>query len=189
MPDKYREQTSPLNVQRIGGVTMAENPVSTRPPLARKPHRYKVDEGLDVRFLCHANSTHVLQTLWRGLQRVHKYSLRRLLKFVTHQSIMRRSRKQSSWRWCFYGMGRALNRGGGGRGRAHKHRDSFCMGTADQRHYRIGPHFPYEPVPFTANSNQPTNHTHQRHRRGDWMADYPDTQSPRGSLCVVGPEA
>src|SRR5215207_9654441 len=46
---------------------MAENPVSTRPPLARKPHRYKVDEGLDVRFLCHANSTHVLQTLWRGL--------------------------------------------------------------------------------------------------------------------------
>src|SRR5215203_2277524 len=67
MPDKYREQTSPLNVQRIGGVTMAENPVSTRPPLARKPHRYKVDEGLDVRFLCHANSTHVLQTLWRGL--------------------------------------------------------------------------------------------------------------------------
>src|SRR5215216_2761223 len=60
-------QTSPLNVQRIGGVTMAENPVSTRPTLARKPHRYKVDEGLDVRFLCHANSTHVLQTLWRGL--------------------------------------------------------------------------------------------------------------------------
>src|SRR5215216_5554334 len=48
---------------------MAENPVSTRPPLARKPHRYKVDEGLDVRFLCHANSTHVLQTLWRGLAR------------------------------------------------------------------------------------------------------------------------
>src|SRR5215210_101987 len=46
---------------------MAENPVSTRPPLARKPHRYKVDEGLDVRFLCHANSAHVLQTLWRGL--------------------------------------------------------------------------------------------------------------------------
>src|SRR5215218_4074877 len=58
-----------LNVQRIGGVTMAENPVSTRPPLARKPHRYKVDEGLDVRFLCHANSTHVLQTLWQGLSR------------------------------------------------------------------------------------------------------------------------
>src|SRR5215204_7700595 len=68
MPNsKGAGQTSPLNVQRIGGVTMAENPVSTRPPLARKPHRYKVDEGLDVRFLCHANSTHVLQTLWRGL--------------------------------------------------------------------------------------------------------------------------
>src|SRR5215213_9982809 len=69
MPFSYLldSQTSPLNVQRIGGVTMAENPVSTRPTLARKPHRYKVDEGLDVRFLCHANSTHVLQTLWRGL--------------------------------------------------------------------------------------------------------------------------
>src|SRR5829696_8450127 len=33
----FEQQTSPLNVQRIGGVTMAENPVSTRPPLARKP--------------------------------------------------------------------------------------------------------------------------------------------------------
>src|SRR5215204_2419568 len=56
-------QTSPLNVRRIGGVTMAENHVSMRPSLAGKPHRYKVDEGLVVRFLCHANSTHVLQTL------------------------------------------------------------------------------------------------------------------------------
>jgi hypothetical protein len=46
---------------------MAENLVSTRPLLARKPHRYQVDVGVDVRFLCHANSTHVLQTLWRGL--------------------------------------------------------------------------------------------------------------------------
>ena len=53
------EQTSPLNVRRIGGVTMAENHISTRPTLARKPHSYKVDEGLVVRFLCHANSTHV----------------------------------------------------------------------------------------------------------------------------------
>src|SRR5215218_7465781 len=61
-------QTSPLNVRRIGGVTMAENHISTRPTLARKPHSYKVDEGLVVRFLCHANSTHVLQTLWRGLR-------------------------------------------------------------------------------------------------------------------------
>jgi len=46
---------------------MAENHVSTRPPIARKPHRYRVDEGLDVRFLRHANSAHVSQTLWRGL--------------------------------------------------------------------------------------------------------------------------
>jgi hypothetical protein len=46
---------------------MAENLVSARPSLLRKPHRYQVDEGLDLRFLCHTNSTHVLQTLWRGL--------------------------------------------------------------------------------------------------------------------------
>jgi hypothetical protein len=60
-------QTSPLNVRRTGGVTIAENRVSTRPPIARKPRRHRVDEGLVVRFLCHANFTHVLQTLWRGL--------------------------------------------------------------------------------------------------------------------------
>jgi hypothetical protein len=28
-----------------------------------------LDEDLVVRFLCHANSTHALQTLWRGLLR------------------------------------------------------------------------------------------------------------------------
>src|SRR5215213_9477787 len=83
-------------------------------------------------------------------------------------------------------MGRALSRGGVVRGHAHNHRDPFFMGTAHQRNYRSRPYFPYEPVPFTANSNQPTNHTHQRHRRGDWMAVYPDTPSPRGSLRVVG---
>ncbi len=46
---------------------MAENHASTGPPIARKPRRYRVDEGLDVRFLRHANSAHVSQTLWRGL--------------------------------------------------------------------------------------------------------------------------
>jgi hypothetical protein len=46
---------------------MAENHVSTRPPIARKPRRHRIYEGLVPRFLCHANSTHVLQTLWRGL--------------------------------------------------------------------------------------------------------------------------
>jgi len=60
-------QTSPENVRHIGGVTMAENHVSKRLPIARKPRRHRVDEGLVVRFLCHADSTHVLQTLWRGL--------------------------------------------------------------------------------------------------------------------------
>ncbi len=58
-----KEQTSPLNVRRIGGVTMAENRVSTRPLIAPKPRRYKVGEGLVLQFVCHANSTHVLQTL------------------------------------------------------------------------------------------------------------------------------
>jgi hypothetical protein len=46
---------------------MAEKHLSTGPPIARKPPRYRVNEGLDIRFLCHANSAHVLQTLWRGL--------------------------------------------------------------------------------------------------------------------------
>jgi hypothetical protein len=48
---------------------MAENHVSTRPPIARKPRRHRIDEGLVLRFLCHANSTDVLETLWRGLDK------------------------------------------------------------------------------------------------------------------------
>src|ERR687897_2043013 len=60
-------QTSPLNVRRIGGLTMAENHSSTRPPITHKPHRCQADEDLGARFICHANSTHVLQSLWRGL--------------------------------------------------------------------------------------------------------------------------
>jgi len=47
---------------------MTGNHASTRPLVARKPHRYQVYEGLDVRFLRHANSAHGLQTLWRGLE-------------------------------------------------------------------------------------------------------------------------
>jgi hypothetical protein len=46
---------------------MAENHTSTRPPITRKPHRYQADEDLAARFICHANSTYVLQSLWRGL--------------------------------------------------------------------------------------------------------------------------
>src|SRR3712207_8428256 len=38
-------QTSPLNVRRIGGVTMAENRISTRPSITRKPHRYQPDRS------------------------------------------------------------------------------------------------------------------------------------------------
>jgi DNA polymerase I len=47
-PGEALRQTSPLNVRRIGGVTMAENHVSTRLPTARKPRRHPVDEGLIV---------------------------------------------------------------------------------------------------------------------------------------------
>jgi hypothetical protein len=46
---------------------MAENHSSTRPPITRKPHRCQADVDLLARFICHANSTHVLQSLWRGL--------------------------------------------------------------------------------------------------------------------------
>jgi hypothetical protein len=37
------EQTSPLNVRRIGGVTMAENRPPTRLSIAQEPHRYQAD--------------------------------------------------------------------------------------------------------------------------------------------------
>jgi hypothetical protein len=46
---------------------MAENHISRRPPITRKPHSYQADEDLVARFICHANSTHVSQCLWRGL--------------------------------------------------------------------------------------------------------------------------
>jgi hypothetical protein len=36
---------------------MAENHISTRPPITRKPHRCQADEDLVARFICHANST------------------------------------------------------------------------------------------------------------------------------------
>src|SRR5215218_6951727 len=60
-------QTSPLNVRRIGGVTMAENCPSTRLSIAQEPHRNRVNEGSALRFSCHAHYTHVSQSLWRGL--------------------------------------------------------------------------------------------------------------------------
>ena len=37
------EQTSPLNVRRIGGVTMAENRPPTWLSIAQEPHRYQAD--------------------------------------------------------------------------------------------------------------------------------------------------
>jgi hypothetical protein len=46
---------------------MAENHSSTRAPITRKPHRCQADEDLAARFICNAHSTHVLQSLWRGL--------------------------------------------------------------------------------------------------------------------------
>jgi hypothetical protein len=39
------------------------------PPITRKPRRYQADVDQVARFICHANSTHVLQSLWRGLRR------------------------------------------------------------------------------------------------------------------------
>jgi hypothetical protein len=50
---------------------MAENHISRRPPITRKPHSYQADEDLVARFICHANSTHVSQCLWRGLGMTH----------------------------------------------------------------------------------------------------------------------
>jgi hypothetical protein len=44
-------------------------------PIARKPRRHRIDKGLVLRFLCHANFTNVLQTSWRSLQ-----ALREVLK-------------------------------------------------------------------------------------------------------------
>ena len=46
---------------------MAENRISTRLSITRKSHRYQPDADLLARFICHANTTHVLQSLWRGL--------------------------------------------------------------------------------------------------------------------------
>jgi hypothetical protein len=46
---------------------MTENHISTRPPITRKPHRCQAEVDLVARFICHAKSTHVLQSLWRGL--------------------------------------------------------------------------------------------------------------------------
>jgi hypothetical protein len=58
---------------------MAENHSPTRPPITRKPHRCQDDEDLVARFICHVNSTPVLQSSWRGL---HGGTLIRLRKQV-----------------------------------------------------------------------------------------------------------
>jgi hypothetical protein len=39
----------------------------TRLSIAQEPHRHRANEDLVARFICHANSTHVLQSLWRDL--------------------------------------------------------------------------------------------------------------------------
>jgi len=53
---------------------MAENHISARPPITRKPHRYQAEVDLVARFVCHVNSTHVLQSLWRGRSSSCPYS-------------------------------------------------------------------------------------------------------------------
>src|SRR5829696_5507724 len=48
---------------------------ATRPPITRKPHRCQADEDLVARFICHANPPHVLQSLWRGLDKAFQVSM------------------------------------------------------------------------------------------------------------------
>src|SRR5829696_7490792 len=60
-------QTSPLNVRRIGGVTMAGNPAFESVPMTQEPHRNRDSKSSAAHFFCHAKYTHVSQTLWRGL--------------------------------------------------------------------------------------------------------------------------
>jgi hypothetical protein len=60
---RFLTQTSPLNVRRIGRVAMAENCPPTRLSIPQEPHRNRVDEGLALRFSCHAHYTHVSQSL------------------------------------------------------------------------------------------------------------------------------
>jgi hypothetical protein len=63
-------QTSPLNVRRIGGVTLAENLALESAPMTQEPHRNQDSRGSGAHYFCHAKYTHVSQTLWRGLKRV-----------------------------------------------------------------------------------------------------------------------
>ena len=60
-------QTSPLNVRRIGGVTMAGNLALESVPMTQEPHRNRDSKSSAAHCFCHAKYTHVSQTLWRGL--------------------------------------------------------------------------------------------------------------------------
>jgi putative transposase len=65
----YRQQTSPLNVRRIGGVAMAGKPALASVPVTQEPYRNRDCEDSRAHSFCHAKYTHVSQTLWRGLGR------------------------------------------------------------------------------------------------------------------------
>jgi len=66
-------QTSPLNVRRIGGVTMAGNLALESVPMTQEPHRNRDSKSSAAHCFCHAKYAHVSQTLWRGLRRpIHR---------------------------------------------------------------------------------------------------------------------
>src|SRR5215208_4172591 len=64
-----QEQTSPLNVRRIGEVAMAGKPALASVPVTQEPYRNRDCEDSRAHSFCHAKYTHVSQTLWRGLPR------------------------------------------------------------------------------------------------------------------------
>ena len=56
-------QTSPLNVRRIGGVTMAGNLALESVPMTQEPHRNRDSKSSAAHCFCHAKYAHVSQTL------------------------------------------------------------------------------------------------------------------------------
>jgi hypothetical protein len=51
---------------------MAENRALKRLPIAHKPHKYRIANGLTIRTFRHAHSAYESQTLWRGLIEVSR---------------------------------------------------------------------------------------------------------------------
>jgi hypothetical protein len=60
-------KTSPLNVRRIGGVTMAGKLALASAPVTQEPYKNRACEDSRAHCFCHAKYTQVSQTLWRDL--------------------------------------------------------------------------------------------------------------------------